>query len=162
MNGFVPDKTELQKQAVPYFDDQSDAKIPGRGTEKSLASLQGEIIELMGRLGAGGVTFVPGTHPGTPKRYGFQIRFNINGVQGRIDVAALPIRNETVNRKDRALAQALFLIRNWLEAEVFSSIYRPGTISLLPFLIDDTGRTVTETLLFSGKLPLLTSVLGGE
>jgi len=159
MNGFIPDKAELQKQAVPFFEDQSDAKIPGRGTEKQLAQLQGEIIELMGRLRAGGVTFIQGTHPGTPKRYGFQIGFNINGVPGRIDVAALPIKNETDAKKDRALAQALYLVRNWLEAEVFSAVYRPGAISLVPFLIDDSGRTMTEALVTSGKFPLLT---GGE
>ena len=65
-------------------------------------------------------------------------------------------------KKDRALAQALFLVRNWLESEVFSSVYRPGAVALLPFLIGDNGETVTETMVHSGKLPILTSVVGGE
>lgn len=162
MNGFIPDKTEIGKKSVPWFDDQSDSKIPGRGTRKDVTDLQGEIIELMGHLGAGGVAFMPGTHPGTPKRYGFQLHFNINGVPGRIDVAALPIKNETPNKKDRALAQALYLVRDWLEAEVFSSVYRPGAVALLPFLIGEGGQTVTETFISSGRLPLLTNVIASE
>lgn len=159
MNGFVPDKNALGKMAVPFFEDQSEARIPGRGTEKTLSQLQGEIIELMARLGAGGVFFVPGTHPGVPKRYGFQVHFNINGIAGRIDVAALPIKTETPTKKDRALAQALFLVRSWLEAEAFSSVYRPGAVSLLPFLIGEGGQTVTEAFISSGRLAL---VAGGE
>lgn len=162
MNGFIPDKVALQAQAVPWFEDQSEKKIPGRGTEKTLAQLQAEIMELMARLGAGGVVFMPGTHPGTPKRYGFQLHFNINGTGGRIDIAALPIKNETPAKKDRALAQALYLVRNWLEAEVFSSVYRPGAIALLPFLIGDKGLTVTEAMIQSGTMPLLAPIVGGE
>lgn len=162
MNGFVPDKTELEKQVIPWFDDQTDSKIPGRGTRKDVTDLQGEIIELMGHLHAGGVSFIQGTHPGKPTRYGFQIRFNINGVQGRIDVAALPIKSETPTKKDRALAQALYLVRDWLEAEVFSSVYRPGAVALLPFLVNENGKTVTEAFISSGKIPLLANVVGGE
>ncbi len=157
MNGFIPDKIGLKQADVPFFEDQSEQKIPGRRTEKTQKNLKGEIISLMAKLGAGGVLFIQGTYPGERKRYGYQIQFNINGVPGRFDVAALPIKSETAVKKDRALAQALYLIRNWLEAEHFSAVYRPGAVALLPYLIGEGGQTLTEAIIAGGKLPLLVS-----
>lgn len=150
---FIPEKPAPRGLDIPYFEDQKESKIPGRGTEKTIDALQMEITDLMLRLGAGAVRFTMGRFEGPPPRFVFQIAFSMNGLPGRIDVAALPIRSLTDARKDRALAQALYLLRNWLESEVFSAVYRPGAIALLPFLVGEDGRTITESFVAHEKLP---------
>lgn len=152
---FVPDQLHAQKMVIPFFDDQSDEKIPGRGTKKTCEQLQQEIRELMLKLEAFSVMFTPGTFDDKPKRYGYRMTFKLAGASGRIEIAALPIRTETPNKKDRALAQALYLVRGWLESEAFSQVYRPGSVPLMPYLLDEKGRTVTEALQANGGIPLL-------
>lgn len=155
MNGFIPDKPSAPALEVPFFEDITAKDVPGRGVTKPIDFYQKQIVNLMLKLGAGKVLFVPGTFPTLPKRYGYQITFSLNGIPGRIDVAALPMKKETPNRKDRALAQAIYLLQLWLEAEVFSTIYRPGAISLVPYLIGEGGKTVTEALAERANLPQL-------
>lgn len=154
MSSFIPDlKVELQ--IVPFFEDVKADVAPGYRTILTPKKLQDEIAGLLTKLGAGAVTFVPGQYPGMPIRYGFQLRFNLRGVPGRIDIAALPMRTETSKKKDQAQAQALFLVRDWLRGEVFSTLYRPGAIPLMPFLIGAGGKTVTEAMIETRQLPLL-------
>lgn len=155
---FIPDKLEQPAPNIPYFEEQQGEKIPGRATEKSVTKLQEEIKELLLKLGAFQVLFTPGKFDGKPPRYGYEMTFKLEGHPGRMKIAALPIKSETPQRKDRALAQALYLVRNWLEAEVYSQVYRPGTIPLVPYLIGADGKTVTETLIDMGTLPMLVAV----
>lgn len=157
MQGFIPEAPRAPELSVPFFEDNLlDKTVPGRGVEKPVEYYQKQIRELMLKLGAALVQFTPGTFPTQPKRYGYLITFSLNGIQGRIECAALPMRSETATRKDRALAQALFLLRTWLEGEVYSAVYRPGAIPLVPFLIGNDGKTVTEALLERG-LPQLSA-----
>lgn len=158
MATFIPD-IQVQQIKVPFFEDQKD-NIPGRGTHKAIAVLHKEIEKLLGQLNAYNVLFVPGKYDGTPKRYGFQIHFVMNGNKGRMDCVALPMREEFPVRKDRALAQALYLIRDKLQALAFAYAYEPGSIPLLPYLIGDTGETVTEAMIAHGMLPQLAA--GGQ
>ena len=152
---FIPEKPSSVEQHVPFYEDVTGKEVPGRWTTKPITQLQKEISQLLQRLNAALIAFIPGTHAGSPKRYGYQITFKLNGIPGRVDIAALPMRLEHPKKKDRALAQALFLTRNWLEAEVHSSLYRPGAIALVPFLIGEGGKTVTEMLVERQELPLL-------
>ena len=152
---FIPDKLELRAQDVPYFEDSQQRDIPGRATHKSVAQLQREVITMLARLGAGSVQFVPGIHDGPRKRHGYQILFWYGGIQGRIDCAALPLRSETAGKKDRALAQALYLLRDELQAMVHSAVYKPGAVPLVPYLIGPGGKTVTEWLVESQDVPQL-------
>jgi len=152
---FIPDKLELQAQEVPYFEDSQQRDIPGRGTEKTLTRLQQEVINILARLGASSVQFVPGIHDGSRKRHGYQNRIWYGGIQGRIDCAALPLRSETAGKKDRALAQALYLLRDELRAMVQSAVYKPGAVPLVPYLIGPGRKTVTEWLIESQDVPQL-------
>ena len=152
---FIPEKPQSQRMVVPFYEDITAKDVPGRRAEKEHEYYQKQIRELLLQLGAGRVNFIPGTHDERPKRYGFQITFSLNGIPGRIDVAALPMRHETPTKKKQALAQALFLVRDWLSAELYSAIYRPGSIALVPYLIGDRGKTVTEALVELQMLPLL-------
>ena len=154
---FVPDPLHAQKLDIPFFEEQTGKDIPGRGTTKTCEKLQQEIRELMLKMEAFGVVFMPGTFNEKPKRYGYRLTFRLAGMAGRMEIAALPIRNETPNKKNRALAQALYLVRNWLESEVFSQVYRPGSMPLVPYLVGAGDKTVIEALVESGSLPLLAS-----
>lgn len=154
MVDFIPEQIKAPGIQVPYFEDVKASDIPGRRTERPLDWYEEQIRNLLARLGAGSVVFTVGQFPTMPKRHGYRITFSLNGVSGRMDVAALPMRGEeTAKKKKQALAQALFLFRNWLESEVLSTVYRPGAVSLIPYLIGAGGKTVTEVLLESGQLP---------
>ena len=158
MVNFIPEPVKTAAPKVPFFEDSSTLQIPGRGTKKSEKQLQVEINNLMMKLDAGNVLFSPGKFevaPNSPQRYGYLMTFSLNGTPGRMEIAALPIRKETPAKKDDALRQALYLVRNWLESEVFSTMYRPGAVPLIPFLIGAGDKTVTELLVESGNLPML-------
>jgi hypothetical protein len=154
MGSFIPDMS-VSTSTVPYFEDNAKTKIPGRGTEKTVDQLQREIVKLLQQLGAFSIQFVQGKHEGEPLRYGFQIQFMYASARGRYDCAALPMRRETPARKQQALAQCLYLVRNKFEALVYAHTYEPEGVPLLPYLLDNRGQTVTEALRAGGMLPLL-------
>lgn len=153
MNKFIPERPEVSKLTVPFYEDQQ--KIVGSSVTKSLDYYEKRVKETMTRLGAYNVVLMLGNFPGQSARYGYQITFNLSNIPGRIDCAALPMRSETKVKKERALCQALYLLGNWLEAELFSTIYRPGSIPLVPYLIGSGDKTVTESLIELQELPLL-------
>lgn len=154
---FIPDMPKAQELRVPFFEDITAQDIPGCKTGKPVAKLQDEIIHLLARMGGGMVTFISGKVEGKPVRYGYQIHFYYGAAKGRIDCVALPLRSETPNKKDRALAQALYLVRNSLEAQLFAKFYQPGYEPIVPYLIDDKGVTVMQALVERGMLPMLAS-----
>jgi len=160
MGNFIPDQMSVQTPQVPYFEDSKLHEVPGRGTEKSELQLQNEIRNLMVRLQAANVYFTVGKYysgNGIPDRHGYLMTFTLNGIPGRMEIAALPLRKETDARKRDALKQSLYLVRQWLEAEIMSVMYRPGAVPLVPYLIGQGDKTVTELLAERGDLPLLVS-----
>lgn len=154
MVNFIPDK-QMQPPAVPFFEDITARDIPGCRTKKSVESLQKEIVAVLKRLDCGNIIFQSGKTADRPPRSGYQIHFTYLGHKGRIDCVALPVRNPYGKNPDRALAQALYLVRNSLEAQLYSSVYQPGYAPIAPYLIGEKGRTVMEALVESGMLPLL-------
>lgn len=156
---FIADKPTAPVQSVPFLEDITAKDVPGAGVTKEPEYYQKGIKKLLEEMGAARVEFVPGVHNDRLKRYGYQIVFRLNGIPGRIDIAGLPMRTETRAKKERVLAQALYLVREWLTAEMYSSIYRPGAVTLVPFLIGRGGKTVTEELMASGELPNLNPAL---
>jgi hypothetical protein len=153
---FIPEKPSAPVVTVPYFEDITAKDVPGRWVEKPILFYQKRIEAAMAKLGAFRIVFTPGEFPGTPRRAGFQIAFVLNGIPGRIDCAALPLRRHDPKKKDRALAQALYLVAIWLEAEASTLVWRPGAIPLVPFLIGNGGLTVTEELVERRVLPAIT------
>ena len=158
MSNFIPDfGLNTASAPIPFFEDSQKHGVPGRGTTKTINTLQDEIASLLLRLDAFSIYFVPGIYPGQTKRYGFQIFFQFATAKGRLDCAALPIRKETPTKKNDAQKQALYLLRNELEAMLFARIYKPGAFPLVPYLIGEGNKTVTEALIERGNLPALTS-----
>lgn len=150
---FIPDPNLKKEFHVPFLEDATAGNSRGHATSKTMEQLQREIIEALNELGAQNVVFVPGTFPTNPKRHGFRITFALGNVPGRMDVAGLPIRQETTTRKDQALKQALYLFKEFLRSELDARIYRPGYVALVPHLIGPNNKTVIEALLESGTLP---------
>lgn len=155
---------------VPWFEDSPKHEIKGHSSTKSVRVLQDEVERELAELGGFRVRFHEGDYKdGNRTRHGFRVEFIYNGYPARIDVAALPIRAEhvpakkgamwraTPAMKERALGQALFLLRDWLYAEHVSWVYRPSAMPLLPYITGEDGRTVIEVMSESGNLPLLGS-----
>lgn len=158
MSTFVPDEITPPVREIPYFEDSREHDVPGRGTEKSITRLQGEVIDALTRMDADSIYFVPGKYPtavGGRLRYGYQINFRYQGIPCQMDCAALPLRSETVERKNRALAQALYLLRDELKAQANALLYRPGTIPFLPYLVGPGGETFTQLVARTQKVPML-------
>lgn len=144
---FIPDPPKHTMGRLPYYEESAKYEIPGRGTRKKPEALQGEVAEALIRLGASAVVFMPGRIDDSGvQRYGYRVSFSIGAVQARMDIAALPMRNETEIKKQESLAQALYLTRDWLIALRTAQYFQPGAVPLLPFLIGEGGRTVTEAI----------------
>lgn len=160
MANFVPHINAPGEVKVPFFEDNAEAKIPGWRTRKEAGDIQGEITRALRQLGATNIYFEEGVFPGNPKRYGYRIHFQYLGALARYDCAALPLHTETKLKKQRALAQALFLIRQKFDAMAWAHVYEPDSLPLVPYLIGTNGQTVTEALRASGSLPMLGSGKG--
>lgn len=154
---FIPNLKAPTGKAIPFFEDSAKLEIPGRGTTKNIERLQSEIIKLMGELGAFNCYFQEGKYPGKPDRDGFQLHFQFANARGRIDIAGLPLRKPTFQKKVDSLKQALYLVRGKVEAMVWANVYEPGAMPLVPYMIGANGRTVTEELVAAGQLPMLKS-----
>lgn len=156
MTSFIPD-FKAPQTATPWFEDSSKLEIPGRGTQKSTEKLQQEIAAILGKMGAFAIYYTSGQFPGKPTRFGYRVHFQWANAAGRIDIAALPMKHETPDKKQKALAQALYLFRDKVQADFYASMYEPGGLPLIAYLLDNNGKTVTEALIESGNLPLLKS-----
>jgi hypothetical protein len=156
MVNFIPDEEKAAGPHIPFFEDITAKQIPGCHVEKSIETLQSEIRAVLKRLDCGEVSFQSGKTNDPPLRYGYQIHFLYMKHPGRVDCVALPIRDETPKRKDRALAQALWLVRNALEAQLYSQYYQPGHMTILPYLINEQGETIMQQVAIKAVLaPML-------
>lgn len=161
MEGFIPDeKDQPEESKVPFWEDASnEIGVVGYTTTKTTKQLQSEIRRAMGFLGGTINGFQSGTVPWKgahgDKRYAFRIYFTWQGVDGRLDVAALPIRKETASRKRNARRHALYSVMLRLEGLFNSQIVMPGDFPLMPYLLNDKGQTFSQWLVDEGKLPAL-------
>jgi hypothetical protein len=156
MSTFIP-AGDTYKDRTIYFEDSTTEHIPGYSCTRSTEALQGAISKVLHRMGADGVWFSrPGMFVGSPPRDGYEIGFKFGKMAGRITCAALPLRGkDTKYKRDQALKQALFLMLNQLEASLYISINKPAADSLIPYLLDSGGRTLIETLIDAGSIPML-------
>ena len=150
MFSFQPEEKKAQK--VPYFEDVSrDEGWQGYHTTKSIKTLQSEIGDAIGRLGGVVSGFQRGTFQiETQSREGFQVHYSIenpNGqlVPGRLDIAALPVRDRHNDQKrDKSLRMALYMLRNALDGMWFMQQLSPGYAALMPWMLADEGKTISQ------------------
>lgn len=149
MFSFKPEEKKISH--VPYFEDASrEEGWQGYRTEKSIKVLQSEIGEAIGRLGGIVSGFQRGTfHVDNQPREGFQVHYSIqnpNGqlVPGRLDVAALPTRSSASSMKEKSLRMALYMLRNGLDGMWFMQQLSPGFAALMPWMLADEGKTISQ------------------
>ena len=153
---FIPE-TPKNSNKVPFYDDATRAEgWQGQATEKTIKTLQSEIIQAVGRLGGLVVGFQRGSFQGDGKqRAGFRIHYVVdaeNGKQipGRIDIAALPVKDDwslrkTVEKRQEAsLKMALYMLRVALDGTWFLQQVSPGYCALVPFMLGDGLHTISE------------------
>ncbi len=153
---FIPDHTRITSPTALFFEDSFAEGIAGYRVRRDVSDYQNEVAAALNKLGGSGVAFTPGKYQSNGRlRQGFRITFSIGINQARIDCAALPLRTHTDKKQATAMGQALYLLRNELEAAWMAWVYKPGTMPLVPYLIGPDGRTVAEALSDNGTIPLL-------
>jgi hypothetical protein len=151
MFDFTPNEEKSSVQ-VPYYEDAREKDgWKGQETSKSITTLQNEITAAISRLGG----IVSGFQRGTfnvenVKREGFQVHYalkNPNGqyIPGRIDIAALPTKSwYNEKSKDKSLRMSLFMLREGLEGMWLMQQLSPGYAALMPWMIGQDGKTITQ------------------
>jgi hypothetical protein len=153
---FVPEQPKNEIE-VPWFDDvTSEGGWQGHSTNKSTETLKSEVSISLSRLGAIIRSFQQGKFvTGGKERDGYRISYFIekpNGVmvEGRLDIAALPVklehslRRSLKTRRERSLRMALFMARNALDGTWFLQQLSPGYAPLVPFMLVNKTQTVSE------------------
>ena len=166
---FIPEPDNEPTEA-PYFDDvTSEDGWRGHTTGKTIDRLKSEIMDSINRLGGLVVNFQGGTFPSDRPRQGFRIHYTVEQPDGglwpgRLDVAALPVRDDRKRRRsletrrERSLKMALFMLREALDGTWFLRQLSPGYAPLMPWMLErETGRTFTElwsdSLLSTRQIP---------
>jgi hypothetical protein len=160
---FIPDDDQFEVE-IPYFEDATGAEgVIGYSTQQDEAELQEKIRTEIARVGGRVESFQKGKYKEEsstktmPDRYGYQILFSYQNADGRINVATLPIKNETPARKRQAHRQALYTIWKMLQSHYNCRLNMPNDTPLIPYLLDDKGRTLLEAISAAGILPQLPS-----
>lgn len=148
MSNFIPEQKTAEQ--VPYFEEVSKSDgWQGQTTTKSIETLKSEIVQAISRLGGLITGFQRGYFQvGSAKREGFRVFYNLETetgemVPGRIDVAALPCRNQVTNR-DKALRMALYMLRDSFDGLWFLQQLSPGFAPLMPFMLAKGDMTISQ------------------
>lgn len=157
MSDFIPD-TPKEEAKVPFFEDaKKEDGWQGHTTTKSIGRLQAEITNSMGRMGGMVSSFRKGRFG---ERDGYQIVYMMETPQGtmpgRINIAALPLRYKKTNvdKRDKALRMALYMLREALDGTWMLQQLSPGYAPLMPFMVaDKEGHTISEKWNMSKMLP---------
>ena len=169
---FIPEQPNTEPREVPFYDDvTTEGGWQGHTTSKSIESLKSDIIAVIGHLGGLVVGFQRGTFViGSQKREGFQIHYTIERpdgalFRGRLDVAALPVKDEYRRRRSletrrlKSLKMALYMTRQALDGTWFLQQLSPGYAPLMPWMLtnesgDKTiGQLWTENAFTNKLLP---------
>jgi len=154
MMTFFPKQPE-EGGAVPFFEDvDSEGGWRGMATTKSLATLKSEVAAAIARLGGFVTQFQRGAFElNEQRREGYRVTYSLadtGGQIGRLNVAALPIkqsarrRKSADARKDKSLRMALFMLRDALDGQWFLQQLSPGYAPLMPWMLADGERTITQ------------------
>ena len=150
MFDFRPEEKKVTK--VPFFEDaKSNDGWQGQATTKVINKLQSEISQAIVRLGGIPSNFQRGLFmTENQEREGYQIHYSIqapNGqfVPGRMDIAALPIRDRhNRDHKEKSLRMALYMLRVALDGMWLLQQLSPGYAALMPWMLTEQGKTVSQ------------------
>lgn len=160
---FIPDDP-IDGLQIPYYEEASSSLgIVGHTTNRTEQELRIEIERYMAHLGAAITGFASGRFGEDdegPFRHGYVIDFKWEGNPGRIIVAGLPIRKETVIRIDKAKRHALYSVMLRLQSQFNSQLVMPGDMPLVPYLLNESGQTLMEVVAEQQGFPQLEAPQG--
>jgi hypothetical protein len=172
---FIPEQNKDAIQNVPYFDDVTEKDgWQGQATGKSIDVLKNEITDAIRRLGGVVTGFQQGSFiTGKQKRDGFQVEYIVKSpdqsmTRGRIDIAALPVKEDyrlqrtLKTRREQSLKMALYMLRVALNGTWFLQQLSPGYAALMPWMLMDGKRTLTQAWSESEAMNLLLPPGGSE
>jgi hypothetical protein len=158
MFNFVADDLPEEAIIVPFLEDARADFAPFYSSSKTIKQAQSEIEKHLAKLGASVTNFVSGRFPdGEKTRFGYLINFRMKGVDGRIVVAALPIRRYTSTKEKQARVQALLNVSQWLQTQITQQVFSPGSNPLVPYLLAADGKTIMQHILSSKAIPQLSA-----
>jgi hypothetical protein len=142
---FTPDKSEAKK--VPYFEDaKREDGWQGHTTTKNLNALKREVEKALMLLGGIVVGFQQGTYIiDGQERQGFQVHYAVAGMPARLDIAALPCRdNWSSKKKEQSLKMSLYMLSLGLNGAWLMQQLVPGLNPLIPMMLTESGKTVSQ------------------
>lgn len=142
---FIPEQEEAKK--VPYFEDaKREDGWQGHTTTKSLGRLKDEVKESLARLGGIVMNFQQGTFQiENQSRQGFQVFYAVEGRPAKLNIAALPVRDKwNTKKKEQSLKMALYMLEIGLNGAWFMQILSPGYAPLVPMMLSENGKTISE------------------
>lgn len=161
---FEIDSDALQEEiTVPFLEDATGENAPNSRTTRSVANAQGELSRWVGKHGGIVTGMIPVKFNNTIDgknvvRYGFVVNFVFaGGASGRMHIAAIPMRKETVEKKNRVLAMALLNRAEFFKAAFASRIHDPYSNPLLQYLLVDGEQSVAQVIIERKQLALLGS-----
>ena len=165
---FIPEQSKENIPVIPYFDDvKASDGWQGQTTGKSTDKLKAEIVDFIGRLSGVVTGFEKGIFMvGKQRREGYRVHYTIESTggkmtRGRLDIAALPVKEDNrlqrslKARREQSLKMALFMLRVALNGTWFLQQLSPGYAALLPWMLIDGQRTVTQIWSESSAMGLL-------
>jgi len=167
---FIPNGDDGISLDVPYFGEARSADgWQGQSTSRSYDTLKSDVTKALARIGGVVHSIRRGTYNiGGFIRAGAQIHYSIEGVgsnmhYGRLDIAALPVHKSTRGdwqkiqrkRQERSLCMALYNVIQALQAQWVLKQLNPAYVPLMPWLLADENRTISQIYLESGITPAL-------
>lgn len=157
MADFIPEQPKAAA-AVPYYEDvTSEGGWQGHSTRKSLETLKLEVMAVISRLGGSVASFQRGRFAVDGKsREGFRINYVVQEpggnhmMPGRIDIAALPVKEwgggirSIEAHREASLRMALYMLRMALDGTWFLQQLSPGYSALMPWMLTDRDKTITQ------------------
>lgn len=153
---FIPEQTQTSLD-VPFFEDATSKDgWQGQATTKNIDRLKAEIVQAITRLGGTVTHFQRGRFQTEQRaREGFRIHYVIDApggglLSGRIDVAALPVKDDwrarqsLEKRTQQSLRMALYMLRTALDGTWCLQQLSPGYAPLMPWMLADGEKTVTQ------------------
>ncbi len=171
---FIPDQPQKATQ-VPFYDDATSADgWQGQATGKSIEQLKSELVLSLSRLGATVTGIQKGVFdPDGKTRLGYRVRYFIEAndgqlLQGKIDIASLPVRGDLRSRttaesqREKSLKMALYMLKISIDGLWFLRQLSPGYAPLMPFMLGTNGKTISQMWIEQNQAMALPEPIEGE
>jgi hypothetical protein len=164
MYKFRIDKDALHNEAhsLIYFEDAGAENSQYHKSRRDIESAQQEVQTAINRLNGAVTQFIPVIFE-NPERVGYIVEYVFRGgAFGQLPIAALPIRQETPRRRERARVQALLIAADMFHAAANAQQHTPLNNPLLLHLLADGEHTIAQMIAERQELPEKFLLKGGD